>query len=42
MIFNGMDAYLRQKADGKLMHDPLAASAAIDEDVITWAEVDLF
>jgi hypothetical protein len=42
LIWKGMDAYLRERPAGKLLHDPLAACCAIDEAVGTWAEIELY
>jgi pyrimidine-specific ribonucleoside hydrolase len=42
LIWQGMDAYLRNREEGKKFHDPLAACCAIDEGVGTWAEVELY
>lgn len=42
MIYKGMDAYLKGNAEGKKMHDPLAACCAIDRSIGEWAEVELF
>jgi len=42
LIYSCMNKYLQKKSDGKKFHDPLAACAAINEDIITWKEVKLF
>ena len=42
LIWQGMDIYLRDRPQGKLLHDPLAACCAIDESIASWAEVELF
>ncbi len=42
LIWQGMDAYLRKHPGGKKFHDPLAACCAIDEQIGTWAEVELY
>ncbi len=42
LIWQGMDAYLRKRPEGKMFHDPLAACCAIDEGIGTWAEVEFF
>jgi pyrimidine-specific ribonucleoside hydrolase len=42
LIWQGMDMYLKNKPEGKILHDPLAACCAIDESIGTWAEVELF
>ncbi|KAH3767510.1 nucleoside hydrolase [Pelomyxa schiedti] len=39
LIEQGMTEYLKTHP-GKMMHDPLAATAALNESVITWAEVE--
>jgi pyrimidine-specific ribonucleoside hydrolase len=36
-----MSVYLRSKPEGKLLHDPLAACAAIDPGAFTWVEVEV-
>jgi pyrimidine-specific ribonucleoside hydrolase len=36
-----MSVFLRDWPSGKLLHDPLAACAAIDETLITWVEVSV-
>lgn len=41
-IYQGMDYYLLKHPQGKKFHDPLAACAAIDEDIINWREVEIF
>lgn len=41
LVFEAMERYLREKPEGKLLHDPIAACAAIDRDIITWARVDM-
>ncbi len=42
MLYEGMSVYLRDKPNGKLFHDPLAACALIDKRVCLWAPVKLF
>jgi pyrimidine-specific ribonucleoside hydrolase len=42
LIWQGMEAYLRRKRQGKKFHDPLAACCAINTDIGTWARVALF
>jgi len=42
MVFDAMDLYLRNRPAGKLLHDPLAACAAIDPSFVTWAEVEVY
>lgn len=42
LIWQGMDVYLKQHPDGKMLHDPLAACCAIDASICTWAEVELY
>jgi pyrimidine-specific ribonucleoside hydrolase len=42
LIWQGMEAYLRKHPAGKKFHDPLAACCAIDEQIGTWAEVELY
>jgi inosine-uridine nucleoside N-ribohydrolase len=41
-IWQGMDFYLRENALGKIMHDILAAVCAIEPDVASWAEIELY
>jgi len=33
--------YLQQHPEGKLLHDPLAASAVIDPAAFTWVEAEI-
>jgi len=42
LIWKGMDVYLRERPEGKIFHDPLAACCAIDESIGDWAEVEIF
>jgi pyrimidine-specific ribonucleoside hydrolase len=42
LIWQGMDVYLRDHPGGKMLHDPLAACCAIDNQVATWAEVEIY
>jgi pyrimidine-specific ribonucleoside hydrolase len=42
LIYQGMDAYLQKKPGGNKFHDRLAACCAIDEQITTWAEVELY
>jgi pyrimidine-specific ribonucleoside hydrolase len=42
LIYKAMDVYLKKHSNGKRFHDPLAACAAINEDIITWREVEIF
>jgi len=39
LMHEAMEVYLREVPDGKALHDPLAACAAIDPSIIDWAEV---
>ncbi|MFY1828458.1 nucleoside hydrolase [Myxococcus fulvus] len=41
LIFEAMERYLAQRPEGKLLHDPLAACAAIDPGIVTWAQVEV-
>lgn len=42
-IWQGMEVYLNQvNPSGKMLHDPLAATCAINPKVVSWAEVALF
>src|SRR4051794_2056607 len=40
LMREAMECYLREAPDGKALHDPLAACAAIDPSIIEWAEVE--
>jgi len=42
MIYKGMDFYLTKNKEGKKLHDPLAACCALNSDIATWAEVELY
>lgn len=42
MMFEAMDLYLGRKPEGKLLHDPLAACAALDPSFVTWTEVEVY
>jgi hypothetical protein len=42
LIQRGMTDYLQRKPAGKKFHDPLAACCALDPDIGTWAEVEVF
>ncbi|HEU4324713.1 MAG TPA: nucleoside hydrolase [Roseiflexaceae bacterium] len=42
LIWQGMEVYLRERPDGKLLHDPLAACCALDPGVASWAEVEVY
>jgi pyrimidine-specific ribonucleoside hydrolase len=42
LMYMGMDKYLKKHPDGKKFHDPLAACAAINEDIIEWREVEIY
>ncbi len=41
LLYEAMDCYLRERPEGKMLHDPIAACAAIDRDIATWAEVEV-
>lgn len=41
LVFEAMERYLSAKPEGKLLHDPIAACAAIDPSIVTWAEVEM-
>ncbi|QSQ15504.1 nucleoside hydrolase [Myxococcus landrumensis] len=41
LVFEAMERYLKAKPEGKLLHDPIAACAAIDPGIVTWAEVEM-
>ncbi|MCP3099276.1 nucleoside hydrolase [Myxococcus sp. K15C18031901] len=41
LIFEAMERYLRDRPEGKLLHDPIAACAAIDPGIATWTEVKM-
>ncbi|MEM0995569.1 MAG: nucleoside hydrolase [Bacteroidota bacterium] len=42
LIYDGMAKYLRRRPEGKKFHDPLAACAAIDPDIIEFREVEVY
>lgn len=42
LVWQGMEAYLSQNPAGKKFHDPLAACCAIDPQIGSWAEVELY
>lgn len=42
LIWQGMDVYLKKNPAGKLLHDSLTACCAINENIATWAEVELY
>ena len=42
LVWEAMDLYLARKERGKLLHDPLAACAAIDPFIIRFAEVEVY
>jgi pyrimidine-specific ribonucleoside hydrolase len=42
LIWQGMDVYLKKHAEGKKIHDLLAAVCAIDESVCKFIEVELY
>jgi len=42
LLWKGMDHYLRERPEGKIFHDPLAACCAIDESIGEWAEVEIY
>jgi len=42
MIYDAMSGYLRKRKEGKKFHDPLAACAALDPSIVTWAEVEVY
>lgn len=41
MAAEAMEVYLRDRPEGKALHDPLAAVAAIRPDVFRWGEVEI-
>jgi pyrimidine-specific ribonucleoside hydrolase len=41
LVFEAMTHYLDKHPEGKLLHDPIAACAAIDPGIATWAEVEV-
>ena len=41
-IYQGMDYYFLRHPQGKKFHAPLAACAAINENIIDWREVEIF
>jgi pyrimidine-specific ribonucleoside hydrolase len=42
LAVRAMEVYLRDRPEGKLLHDPLAAAAALDPGAFRWAEVEVF
>lgn len=42
LIYDGMDCYLREVPEGKMFHDPLAACVAVDRDIATLVEVEVY
>jgi inosine-uridine nucleoside N-ribohydrolase len=42
LAVQAMDVYLRGRPEGKLLHDPLAAAAALDPEAFRWVAVDVF
>ncbi|MEU4831984.1 nucleoside hydrolase [Streptosporangium sp. NPDC023615] len=41
LVFAGMEHYLRERPEGKLLHDPTAACVVLDRAIATWAEVEV-
>jgi inosine-uridine nucleoside N-ribohydrolase len=42
LAVEAMAVYLREWPEGKLLHDPLAAAAALDPAAFRWAEVEVY
>jgi inosine-uridine nucleoside N-ribohydrolase len=42
LIHRLMSRYLKERPEGKIFHDPLAACCAIDPEIGTWAEVEIY
>ena len=42
IAYEAMGVYLRERPEGKMLHDPMAAAAAIDPAAFRWAEVEMF
>lgn len=42
LIHRLMTDYLTARPEGKILHDPLAACCAIDPEIGTWAEVEIY
>jgi inosine-uridine nucleoside N-ribohydrolase len=42
LAVEAMEVYLRERPEGKLLHDPLAAAAALDPAAFRWAEVEVY
>lgn len=42
LIYQGMGCYLRQHPEGKMFHDPLAACVAVNPEIVTFAEVEMY
>jgi inosine-uridine nucleoside N-ribohydrolase len=41
LMWEAMDVYLRQRPEGKLLHDPLAACAVFAPEAFRWREVEV-
>jgi pyrimidine-specific ribonucleoside hydrolase len=42
LIYKGMDLYLRQRPEGKMFHDPLAACITINRGIAKFKEVEIY
>ncbi len=42
LMMRGMRSYLKANPGGKKFHDPLAACCAVDPEIATWAEVEVY
>jgi pyrimidine-specific ribonucleoside hydrolase len=42
LVYEAMSVYLSRRPEGKAFHDPLAAAVAIDRDVCTFREVEVY
>ncbi|MBO3463565.1 nucleoside hydrolase [Aetokthonos hydrillicola Thurmond2011] len=42
LIYTGMECYFREIPEGKMFHDPLAACVAVDRNIATFEEVEIY
>jgi inosine-uridine nucleoside N-ribohydrolase len=42
MAWEAMAVYFRDRPEGKMLHDPMAAAAAIEPEAFRWAEVEVY
>lgn len=41
-MYEGMELYLQKRPEGKMFHDPLAASAIVNPDIFEWRTVEMY